>query len=56
MSLPKTFVYTGINDDRVRLTHALKYVARYEELGNDVLLFVNESGHLIVNPESDARE
>jgi len=36
--------------------HALKYVARSEELDNDVLLFVNESGHSIVDPESEARE
>ncbi|BDC18902.1 prolyl oligopeptidase family serine peptidase [Acidianus sp. HS-5] len=55
-SLPKTFVYTGINDDRVHPAHALKYVAKSEELSNDVMLFVNDSGHSIADPESEARE
>jgi prolyl oligopeptidase len=54
--LPKTFVYTGINDDRVHPAHALKYVAKSEKLGNDVMLFVNDSGHAIADPESEARE
>ncbi|MBB5254618.1 prolyl oligopeptidase family serine peptidase [Sulfurisphaera ohwakuensis] len=54
--LPKTFVYTGINDDRVHPAHALKYVAKSKSLGNDVMLFVNDSGHSIADPESKARE
>ncbi|MEM1627566.1 MAG: prolyl oligopeptidase family serine peptidase [Sulfolobaceae archaeon] len=54
--LPKTFVYTGINDDRVHPAHALKYVARSKNLGNDVMLFVSDSGHSIAEPESRARE
>ncbi|QIW22863.1 S9 family peptidase [Sulfolobus sp. S-194] len=54
--LPKTFVYTGINDDRVHPAHALKYVAKSKSLGNDVMLFVNDTGHSIADPESKARE
>jgi prolyl oligopeptidase len=54
--LPRTFVYTGINDDRVHPAHALKYVAKSKSLGNDVMLFVNDSGHSVADPESEARE
>jgi len=54
--LPKTFVYTGINDDRVHPAHALKYVAKARKLGNDVLLFVNDSGHSLTDPETLAKE
>ncbi len=54
--LPKTFVYTGINDDRVHPAHALKYVAKSRKLGNDVMLLVNNSGHSIADPESEAKE
>ena len=56
MSLPKTFVYTGIDDDRIHFTHALRYVARSEELDNDITLFVNDSSHSIADPESEIRE
>ncbi|BCU69663.1 prolyl oligopeptidase family serine peptidase [Stygiolobus caldivivus] len=54
--LPKTFVHTGINDDRVHPAHALKYVARSRKIGNDVLLLVNDSGHSLSDPETEARE
>ncbi|BCU67896.1 S9 family peptidase [Sulfolobales archaeon HS-7] len=54
--LPKTFVYTGVNDDRVHPAHALKYVAKSKKLGNDVMLYVDESGHAIADPKSEATE
>ncbi|WP_246263814.1 prolyl oligopeptidase family serine peptidase [Metallosphaera tengchongensis] len=54
--LPKTFVYTGLNDDRVHPGHGIKYAARSRELGNDVLLFVNDTGHSVADPELRARE
>jgi prolyl oligopeptidase len=49
-------VVTGTFDDRVHPAHALKYVAKSKALGNDTMLFVNDSGHSIADPESEARE
>jgi prolyl oligopeptidase len=55
--LPPTFVYTGLNDDRVHPMHALKYTAKSRSLGNDVMLLVNlRSGHNASTPESRAEE
>lgn len=54
--LPNTFVYTGISDDRVHPGHALKYVAKSRSMGNNVLLFVNDTGHAVADPESLALE
>ena len=54
--LPKTLVVTGTFDDRVHPAHTLKYVAKSKALGNDTMLFVNDSGHSIADPESEARE
>jgi prolyl oligopeptidase len=55
--LPEAFVYTGINDDRVHPSHALKYVAKSRDLGNKVWLFVNErGGHNLASPDSRAEE
>jgi prolyl oligopeptidase len=45
-----------MNDDRVHPAHALKYVAKARKLGNDVLLFVNDSGHSLTDPETLAKE
>ncbi len=54
---PPTLVYTGLHDDRVHPAHALKFVARMEELGAPVLLRVEtRSGHSGATPEVRARE
>ncbi|MCD6403220.1 MAG: S9 family peptidase [Candidatus Aenigmarchaeota archaeon] len=43
---PPTLVYTGINDDRVHPSHALKFTAKLENYGNPVYLRVcMGSGH-----------
>ena len=54
---PPTLVYTGIHDDRVHPGHALKFVARLEEIGAPVYLRVEtSSGHRGASPETRARE
>ncbi len=54
---PPTLVYTGLHDDRVHPGHALKFVAKLEEIGAPVYLRVEErSGHSGANPEVKARE
>ena len=48
---PPTLVYTGFKDDRVHPAHALKFVAKLEEVGAPVLLRVErESGHSGAGP------
>jgi len=48
---PYTLVYTGLHDDRVHPGHALKFVARLEEVGAPVYLRVEtESGHMGASP------
>ncbi len=48
---PYTLVYTGLYDDRVHPGHALKFVARLEEVGAPVYLRVEtSSGHMGSSP------
>lgn len=54
---PPVLVYTGLHDDRVHHAHALKFVARLEEVGAPVYLRVElESGHMGASPETKLRE
>ncbi|QOJ79060.1 S9 family peptidase [Infirmifilum lucidum] len=49
--------YTGMADDRVHPSHALKFVARLLDLGAEAYLRVEEgSGHLGAVPQTRARE
>ena len=54
---PPTLVYTGFKDDRVHPAHALKFVAKLEEVGAPVLLRVErESGHSGAGPRIKLKE
>lgn len=54
---PPVLVYTGLQDDRVHPAHALKFVAKLEEVGAEVLLRVERaSGHMGAAPQLKARE
>jgi prolyl oligopeptidase len=54
---PPVLVYTGLHDDRVHPAHALKFVAKLEEVGAPVYLRVEvESGHMGASPETKLRE
>ena len=54
---PPTFIYTGLNDDRVHPAHAFKFHARLREHGYESYLRVERSsGHIGSSPEVIARE
>ncbi len=54
---PPALVYTGLHDDRVHPGHALKFVAKLEELGAPVFLRVETvSGHTGSSPEVKIKE
>ncbi len=54
---PYTLVYTGLHDDRVHPGHALKFVARPEEVDAPVYLRVEtSSGHKGSSPDIKVRE
>ena len=54
---PVILVYTGLHDDRVHPGHALKFVAKLEEVGAPVYLRVEtSSGHMGSSPEVKAKE
>lgn len=54
---PPVLAYTGLQDDRVHPAHALKFVAKLEEVGAMALLRVEQaSGHMGAAPQLKARE
>ncbi len=54
---PPTLVYTGLHDDRVHPGHALKFVAKLEDVNAPVYLRVETSaGHRGASPEVKIRE
>lgn len=54
---PPCLLYTGLNDDRVHPSHALKFAAKLEEIGVEHYLRVETaSGHIGANPKVTARE
>ncbi len=54
---PPTLVYTGLHDDRVHPGHALKFVAKLEEVGAPTYLRVElVSGHRGASPKVRVRE
>jgi len=54
---PRILVYTGLHDDRVHPSHALKYVAKMREIGASVFLRVEtKSGHIGSTPEIRLKE
>lgn len=54
---PPTLVYTGLHDDRVHPGHALKFVAKLEEVGAPIYLRVELiSGHRGASPKVKVKE
>jgi len=54
---PATLIYTGLHDDRVHPSHALRFTTTLEEAGAPVYLRVETgSGHMGADPKIKARE
>lgn len=54
---PPTMIYTGLRDDRVHPSHALKFAAKLLSVGANVYLRLEEmSGHIGASPETRAKE
>ena len=57
LKYPPTLVYTGLHDDRVHPGHALKFVAKLEEVGAPIYLRVELiSGHRGASPKVKIKE